>query len=304
MLTLAVAIFALGGGLFASLSAMEGRIRDDMRSMEIGIRDDMGTMEIRVREDMGTMEGRIREDMAAMEDRIRKELQTTREDMQSMESGIREDMQSMESGIREDMGTMEGRIRQEMEAMEGRIRKELQTTREEMQLMESGIPRRHGGDGAPSPRRSTGAPRRCRNPARTGVAPGGTVRRGVSPPLHNRAVTGDGSGGSASARALVDSASLHDEGDALALAGEDADFRRPALRRLRATPRRRRRESARDERACSCLLLPIAVDALPPDPRTRQLSTAGRRPAESSGDTRRRRRIGATRGTSYSGGGT
>ena len=57
--TLAVAIVALGGGLFASLNAMEVRIRDDMRSMENRIREDMATM----RGDMRSMEHRIREDM-------------------------------------------------------------------------------------------------------------------------------------------------------------------------------------------------------------------------------------------------
>ena len=77
VLTLAVAIIALGGGLFASLNAMEGRIRDDMRT--------------------------LRGDMQAMESGIR-------EDMRGMESGIRKDMRAMESGIREDVRELRGDV--------------------------------------------------------------------------------------------------------------------------------------------------------------------------------------------------
>ena len=61
VLTLAVAIFALGGGMFASLHAMEGRIRDDLRAMEAGIRKDMGMMEHRLREDIRE----LRDDVAS-----------------------------------------------------------------------------------------------------------------------------------------------------------------------------------------------------------------------------------------------
>ena len=63
VLTLAVAILALGGGLFASLSSMEGRIREDMRAMESRIREDMVMQEERIREDMEAGENRIREDV-------------------------------------------------------------------------------------------------------------------------------------------------------------------------------------------------------------------------------------------------
>ena len=63
VLTLAVAILALGGGLFASLNSMEGRIREDMRAMESRIREDMVMQEERIREDMEAGENRIREDV-------------------------------------------------------------------------------------------------------------------------------------------------------------------------------------------------------------------------------------------------
>ena len=95
VLTLAVAIIALGGGLFASLNAMEGRIRDDMRTL----RGDMQAMERGIREDMRGMESGIREDMRAMESGIRK-------DMRAMESGIRGDVRE----LRGDVGTLRERV--------------------------------------------------------------------------------------------------------------------------------------------------------------------------------------------------
>ena len=73
VLTLAVAIFALGGGMFASLNAMEGRIRDDMRAMENGIRKDMAAMEHRVREDVRELRGDVgmlRERLAGLDQRV------------------------------------------------------------------------------------------------------------------------------------------------------------------------------------------------------------------------------------------
>ena len=55
VLTLAVAIIALGGGLFASLHAMESRIRENMRSMEVRLSEDIrevrghvGTLQVQV----------------------------------------------------------------------------------------------------------------------------------------------------------------------------------------------------------------------------------------------------------------
>lgn len=55
VLTLAVAIVALGGALFASLNAMETRIREDMRAMETRIREDMREL----RGDFGLMRERV-----------------------------------------------------------------------------------------------------------------------------------------------------------------------------------------------------------------------------------------------------
>lgn len=81
--TLAVAIVALGGGLFASLNAMEVRIRDDMRSMENRIREDMAMM----REDMRSMEHRIREDMRE----LRGDVGTLRERVTRLESRFDEE---------------------------------------------------------------------------------------------------------------------------------------------------------------------------------------------------------------------
>ena len=103
VLTLTVAIVALGGGLFASLNAMEGRIREDMRAMESRIHEDMGSMEKHLREDMVTMEKRIREDMGAMEIRIR-------EDMALREERIRKDMGAGENRIREDVRDLRGDV--------------------------------------------------------------------------------------------------------------------------------------------------------------------------------------------------
>ena len=99
VLTLTVAIVALGGGLFASLNAMEGRIREDMRAMESRIHEDTGSMEKRIREDMSAMEIRIREDMALREERIRK-------DMGAGENRIREDVRD----LRGDVGTLRERV--------------------------------------------------------------------------------------------------------------------------------------------------------------------------------------------------
>ena len=59
VLTLAVAIVALGGSLFTSLNAMETRLRSDLQEM----REDMRLMEARIRQDMRLMENRIREDV-------------------------------------------------------------------------------------------------------------------------------------------------------------------------------------------------------------------------------------------------
>ena len=84
VVTLAVTIVALGGGLFASLNAMEVRIRDDMRLMENRIREDMGTMEIRIREDMATM----REGMRSMEHRIREDMRELRGDMGTLRERV------------------------------------------------------------------------------------------------------------------------------------------------------------------------------------------------------------------------
>ena len=103
VLTLAVAIVALGGGLLASLNAMEGRIRADMRQMEGRIRDDMAPMEQHIREDMTTMERHIREDMAGMDTRIRA-------DMAGVDSRIRADMVLRERGIREDVRELRGDV--------------------------------------------------------------------------------------------------------------------------------------------------------------------------------------------------
>ena len=84
VLTLAVAILALGGGLFASLSSMEGRIREDMRAM----REDMRAMESRIREDMVMQEERIREDMEAGENRIREDVRELRGDVGTLRERV------------------------------------------------------------------------------------------------------------------------------------------------------------------------------------------------------------------------
>ena len=55
VLTLAVAIVALGGGLFASMNGMEGRIREDMRAMEDRIREDIRE----IRGDVGVLRERV-----------------------------------------------------------------------------------------------------------------------------------------------------------------------------------------------------------------------------------------------------
>ena len=88
VLTLAVAIVALGGSLFTSLNAMESRlrgdlqeIREDMRAMEEGLRDDMRSSESRVREDMALMEDRLREDMRSLEARVREDIREVRADL-------------------------------------------------------------------------------------------------------------------------------------------------------------------------------------------------------------------------------
>ena len=73
VLTLAVAILALGGGIFASLHAMETRIREDMRAMESGIRTDMQAMEHRIREDVRELRGDVgmlRERVSSLEERV------------------------------------------------------------------------------------------------------------------------------------------------------------------------------------------------------------------------------------------
>ena len=62
VLTLAVAIVALGGGLFASMNGMEGRIREDMRAMEDRIRED-------IREIRGDV-GALRERVSRLDERV------------------------------------------------------------------------------------------------------------------------------------------------------------------------------------------------------------------------------------------
>jgi len=62
VLTLAMAILALGGGMFASLHAMETRIREDMRAMEHRIRED-------VRELRGDV-GMLRERVSSLDERV------------------------------------------------------------------------------------------------------------------------------------------------------------------------------------------------------------------------------------------
>ena len=62
VLTLAVAIVALGGGLFMALDAMEIRIREDMGAMEVRIREDMREL----RRDVGT----LRENTARIDERV------------------------------------------------------------------------------------------------------------------------------------------------------------------------------------------------------------------------------------------
>ena len=74
VLTLAVAIVGLGGGMFTSLNAMEARLRADMQV----IREDMRAMESRLREDMRTIELRLREDMRTIEFRLREDMHETR----------------------------------------------------------------------------------------------------------------------------------------------------------------------------------------------------------------------------------
>ena len=73
VLTLAVAIVALGGGLFASMNGMEGRIREDMRAMETRIREDMRVMEGRIREDIREIRGDVgvlRERVSRLDERV------------------------------------------------------------------------------------------------------------------------------------------------------------------------------------------------------------------------------------------
>ena len=73
VLTLAVAIVALGGGLFTTLNAMEERIREDMDTMEIRIREDMGAMETHIREDVRELRrdvDTLRESTARIEERV------------------------------------------------------------------------------------------------------------------------------------------------------------------------------------------------------------------------------------------
>ena len=55
VLTLAVAIVGLGGGMFTSLNAMEARLRADMRAMENRLREDMRE----VRADLGNLRERL-----------------------------------------------------------------------------------------------------------------------------------------------------------------------------------------------------------------------------------------------------
>lgn len=72
VLTLAVAIVALGGSLFASLNAMEARLRGDLQEM----REDMRAMEARVREDMREVRadlGTVRERVTRLEARFDEE---------------------------------------------------------------------------------------------------------------------------------------------------------------------------------------------------------------------------------------
>ena len=95
VLTLAVAIVALGGSLFTSLNAMEARLRGDLQEM----REDMRAMEEGLREDMRSSESRVREDMALMENRLR-------EDMRSLEARVREDIRE----VRADLGAVRERV--------------------------------------------------------------------------------------------------------------------------------------------------------------------------------------------------
>ena len=83
VLTLAVAIVALGGSLFASLNAMEARLRGDLQAM----REDMRAMEVRIREDMRSSEARIREDMRE----VRSDLGTVRERVARLEARFDEE---------------------------------------------------------------------------------------------------------------------------------------------------------------------------------------------------------------------
>ena len=69
VLTLAVAIVALGGGLLASMNGMEGRIREDMRAMEDRIREDMRVMESRIREIRADV-GVLRERVSRLDERV------------------------------------------------------------------------------------------------------------------------------------------------------------------------------------------------------------------------------------------
>ena len=77
VLTLAVAIVALGGSLFASLNAMEARLRGDLQEM----REDTRVMEVRIREDMRSLEARVRGDMRSSEARIREDMREVRADL-------------------------------------------------------------------------------------------------------------------------------------------------------------------------------------------------------------------------------
>ena len=72
VLTLAVAIGGLGGGMFTSLNAMEARLRADVQI----IREDMRAMENRLREDMREVRadlGNLRERVTRLETRFDEE---------------------------------------------------------------------------------------------------------------------------------------------------------------------------------------------------------------------------------------
>ena len=69
VLTLAVAIVALGGGLFTTLNAIETRIREDMGAMETRIREDVREL----RRDVDTLQestARIDERVSSLNGRV------------------------------------------------------------------------------------------------------------------------------------------------------------------------------------------------------------------------------------------